>query len=75
MHIHPYVRFVSEGVAEIFQIHRDDLVMRSKTGGKPITIVSAVKTLVAFYDIHGRKGEMLFYSSVPDTTHKGLNIL
>jgi hypothetical protein len=30
--------------------------------------VSAVNPLVAFYDIHGRKREMLFFYFVPDTT-------
>jgi hypothetical protein len=30
--------------------------------------VSAVDTLVAFYDIHGRKGEVLFLCPDPDTT-------
>jgi hypothetical protein len=30
--------------------------------------VSAVNPLVAFYDIHGRKGEVLFFWSGPDTT-------
>jgi hypothetical protein len=29
--------------------------------------VSAINLLVAFYDIHGRKGEVLFFHSVPDT--------
>jgi hypothetical protein len=45
------------------------------TGGKPIAVllrsisgVSAINTLVAFYDIHGRKGKVLFFCSVPDTT-------
>jgi hypothetical protein len=47
------------------------------TGGKPIVAVvrllsisseSAVNPLVAFYDILGRKREVLFYSSVPDIT-------
>jgi hypothetical protein len=45
------------------------------TGGKPIAVrlqsisgVSAIYYLVAFYDIHGRKGEVLFFCSVPDTT-------
>jgi hypothetical protein len=45
------------------------------TGGKPITVllqsisdVSAINPLVAFYDIHGSKREVLFFSSVPDTT-------
>jgi hypothetical protein len=40
------------------------------TGGKPIAIrsqsisvVSAFNPLVAFYDIHGRKGEVLFILS------------
>jgi hypothetical protein len=28
----------------------------------------AVDPLVAFYDINGRKGEVLFFNSVPDTT-------
>jgi hypothetical protein len=28
----------------------------------------AVNPLVTFYDIHGRKREMLFFCSVPDTT-------
>jgi hypothetical protein len=30
--------------------------------------VSAVGLLVVFYDIPGRKGEVVFYSPVPDTT-------
>jgi hypothetical protein len=30
--------------------------------------VSAVNSVVAFYDIHRRKGEALFFGSVPDTT-------
>jgi hypothetical protein len=44
-------------------------------GGKPIAIllqsisdVSAIKPLVAFYDIHGGKREVLFFYFVPDTT-------
>jgi hypothetical protein len=37
-------------------------------GGKSISSVSTVKTLVAFYDSHGRKGEALFFCSVPDIT-------
>jgi hypothetical protein len=43
-------------------------------GGKPIAVrtqsisdVSTVNLLVAFYDIHGRKGDELFFCSVPDT--------
>jgi hypothetical protein len=45
------------------------------TGGKPIAVflqsisgVSAVNPLVAFYDIHGGKREVLFFYFVPDTT-------
>jgi hypothetical protein len=42
------------------------------TGGKPIAVllqyISGVSALVAFYDIHGRKRELLFFYFVPDTT-------
>jgi hypothetical protein len=45
------------------------------TGGESIAVrsqsisgVSAVNPLVAFYDIHGRKREVLFFYFVPDTT-------
>jgi hypothetical protein len=45
------------------------------TGGKPIavllqsiSIVSAINPLVAFYDIHGGKREVVFFYFVPDTT-------
>jgi hypothetical protein len=45
------------------------------TGGKPIAVWlqslsgwDAVNPLVAFYEIHGRKREVLFFCSVPDTT-------
>jgi hypothetical protein len=45
------------------------------TGGKPIAVLSqyisgvnAINPLVAFYDIHGRKREVLFFYFVPDTT-------
>jgi hypothetical protein len=45
------------------------------TGGKPIAVllqsisdVSFVNPLVAFYNIHGRKGKVLFFCSVQDTT-------
>jgi hypothetical protein len=44
-------------------------------GGKPIAVllqsisgVSAINPLVAFYNIHGGKREMLFFYFVPDTT-------
>jgi hypothetical protein len=44
------------------------------TGGKPIAVwslsisgVSVINLSVAFYDIRGRKGELLFFCSVPDT--------
>jgi hypothetical protein len=44
-------------------------------GGKPIAVllqsisgVSAIKPLVAFYDIQGGQKEVLFFYFVPDTT-------
>jgi hypothetical protein len=39
-------------------------------GGKPIAVscVRAINPSVAFYDIHERKGEELFFNAVPDTT-------
>jgi hypothetical protein len=49
--------------------------MRNTAGGKPIAVllqpisgVSAINPLVAFYDIYGGKREMLFFYLVPDTT-------
>jgi hypothetical protein len=33
-----------------------------------VTGISAINPLVAFYDIHGGKIEVLFFCSVPDTT-------
>jgi hypothetical protein len=47
------------------------------TGGKPIPVwsqstsgVNAMNLLVAFYNIHGRKREVLFFCFVPDTTQE-----
>jgi hypothetical protein len=58
--------------------HQNCLAIRNTanvTGGKPIadstqsiSSVSAINPLVAFYDIHGRNREVLFFYSVPDTT-------
>jgi hypothetical protein len=52
------------------------------TGGKPIAVflqsisgVSAINPLVVFYDIHGGKREVLFFSFVPDTTRDRINII
>jgi hypothetical protein len=49
------------------------------TGGKPIAVlfqyisgVSAINPLVAFYDIHRGKREVLFFYFVPDTTRDSL---
>jgi hypothetical protein len=46
-----------------------------EASGKPIVVlfqsisgVSAINPLVAFYDIHGGKKEVLSYYYVPDTT-------
>jgi hypothetical protein len=36
--------------------------------------VTAVNHLVAFYDIHGRRGEVLFFCSVPDATRDLITI-
>jgi hypothetical protein len=51
------------------------------TGGKSIAVllqsisgVSAINLLVAFYDIHGGKRVVLFFSFVPDTT-RNINTL
>jgi hypothetical protein len=45
------------------------------TGGKPIAVllqsisgVSAINPLVAFYDIHGGKREVLIFYFIPNTT-------
>jgi hypothetical protein len=52
------------------------------TGNKPIAVflqcisdVSAINPLVAFYDIHGRKSEVLFFCFVSDTTRDYLFII
>jgi hypothetical protein len=52
------------------------------TGGKPIAVllqsisgVSALNPLVAFYDIHGGKREVLFFYFVPDTTRDYHNMI
>jgi hypothetical protein len=51
------------------------------TGGKPIAVllqsisgVSAISPLVALYDIHGRKREVLFFYFVADTTQDKLKL-
>jgi hypothetical protein len=47
------------------------------TGGKSIAVlfqsilgVSAINLLVAFYNVHGGKREVLFFYFVPDTTRE-----
>jgi hypothetical protein len=57
--------------------YQNDLAIRNTAGmtcGKPIIVWSqsisggsAINSLVAFYDIHGRKGEVLFFCAIPDT--------
>jgi hypothetical protein len=48
------------------------------TCGKPIAVLlqsisgSGINPLVAFYDIHGGKREVLFFYLVPDTTRRPL---
>jgi hypothetical protein len=70
--------------SETPKFYQNYLVMRNTahvTGGKPIAlrsqfnlVVSDVNPLVALYDIHGRKGEVLFFCSVPDTTRDIMNL-
>jgi hypothetical protein len=50
-------------------------------GGKPIAVflqsisgVNAINPLVAFYDIHGGKREVLFFYFAPDTTQDVFSI-
>jgi hypothetical protein len=81
--IHIYhSRFIPEGVAEISSetptCYQNLLVMRNTAdviGGKPNAVLlqsisseSAINPLVAFYDIHGGKREVLFFYFVLDTT-------
>jgi hypothetical protein len=47
------------------------IISTDVTGGKPVAVrsqsvsdVSSVNLLVAIYDFHGTKGEVLFFSSV-----------
>jgi hypothetical protein len=81
IHTH-HSRFIFEGVAEVSQIFFPDTHVLTKLvsyeeviGGKPIAVllqsisgVTAINPLVAFYDIHGGKREVLFFYFVPDTT-------
>jgi hypothetical protein len=53
-----------------------------RTGGKLIAVllqsisgVSAINPLVAFYDIHGGKREVLFYYFLPDTTRDEVYVI
>jgi hypothetical protein len=43
-------------------------VTGGKTSNRSLSQVCDVNPLVAFYDIRGRKREMLFFYFVPDTT-------
>jgi hypothetical protein len=77
-----YPRRGSRGISNIPPRHprltKKKLAMRNTadvTGGNPIAVllqsisgVSAINPLVAFYDIHGGKREVLFFYFVPDTT-------
>jgi hypothetical protein len=70
----------SRGVLDIaprLMFYQNYLAVRTAdmTGGKPIAVssqslsyVNAINPIVALYDIHGRKREVLFFYSVPDTT-------
>jgi hypothetical protein len=77
-------RFILEGVEEVSQIFLRDTHVLPKLvnmntadvkDGKPIAVllqcisgVIAINPLVAFYDIHGGKREVLVFYYVPDTT-------
>jgi hypothetical protein len=68
IYIHTYhSRFIPEGVAEASQIFLRDAHVLPKSQSS-ILGISAINTLVAFYDIHGRKREVLFFYFVPDIT-------
>jgi hypothetical protein len=72
----------SRGVSDVTPrptFYQNYLAVRSAvdvTGGKPIAVylslrfsgVNAINPIVALYDIHGRKRELLFLYFVPDTT-------
>jgi hypothetical protein len=71
--IHTYhSRFIPGGVAEVFQIFFRDIHVLPKLVSyvllQSISGESAINPLVAFYDIHGGKREVLFFYFVPDTT-------
>jgi hypothetical protein len=75
-YIHTYhSRFNPEGVAEVSQIFLRDTHVLPKLSYEPIAVLlhsisgaSAIIPLVAFYDIHGGKREVIFFYFVPDTT-------
>jgi hypothetical protein len=71
VYIHTYrSRLIFKGVAETSQIFLRDTHFLPKflRYKKPIAVhLSAVNPLVAFSDIHERKGEVLFFCSVPGT--------
>jgi hypothetical protein len=68
-------RLIPKRVAETSQIflrdtptfYQNDLAMKNTADVTYLTW-NADNPLVAFYDIHGRKREVLFFSFVPDTT-------
>jgi hypothetical protein len=64
----------SRGISDIpyAYVYQNYLAMGNTaevTGGKPIAAgANAINPLVAFYDIHGRKREVVFFYFVPGTT-------
>jgi hypothetical protein len=88
-YIHAYhSRFIPKGVAEVSQIFLRDTHVLPKLVSheehcrrdrwfavllQSISGVSAINPLVAFYDIHGGKREVLFFYFVPDTTRDCFN--
>jgi hypothetical protein len=83
-----YPRRGSRGISDILPRHprfTKFIAMRNTAdvkGGKPIAVllqsvsdVSAINPLVAFYDIHEGKREVLFFYFVPDTTRDNYSLL
>jgi hypothetical protein len=80
LYISYHSRFISKGVAEVSHTFLRDthvlptLFMENTadvTDGKPIAVLlqsisGAINPLVAFYDIHRGKREVLFFYFVPD---------
>jgi hypothetical protein len=80
--VYRYIQIIRIILPDVYVLPKC-LAMRNTVdvlGGKPIAVrsqsisgVSAINLLVAFYDIHGRKREVLLFYSVPDL-HETISI-